>query len=160
MDRLRERWRLELERDECRARVWVGEGIVLAQPQTYMNRSGWSVECLVDTRGVRREDLLVAFDDVALPLGALRLRPRGGPGGHRGLESVIDSLRGEEVPRLRLGVAPPAEASAGVDLADFVLSPFAEEERTAVDDLLIRAVEAVETWRQAGIDAAMNRHNR
>lgn len=133
---------------------------MLAQPQTYMNRSGWSVECLVDTRGVRRDDLLVAFDDVTLPLGAIRLRPRGGPGGHRGLESVIDSLRGEDVPRLRLGVAPPGESAVDVDLADFVLAPFAEAECAAVDDLLARAVEAVETWRESGIDAAMNRHNR
>lgn len=125
-----------------------------------MNRSGWSVECLVDTRGVRRDDLLVAFDDVTLPLGAIRLRPRGGPGGHRGLESVIDSLRGEDVPRLRLGVAPPGESAVDVDLADFVLAPFAEAECAAVDDLLARAVEAVETWRESGIDAAMNRHNR
>jgi PTH1 family peptidyl-tRNA hydrolase len=139
--------------------VWAGEGVLLAQPQTYMNRSGWAVECLVDAHGVAPGRLLVAFDDVALPLGSLRLRPRGGPGGHRGLESVIDGLRSEEVARLRLGIAPAAEAAAGVDLADFVLAPFTASEEPAVEEMLARAVAAVETWREAGIEAAMNRHN-
>jgi len=134
--------------------------VLLAQPQTFMNRSGWAVECLVEAHGVAPDRLLVAFDDVALPLGSLRLRPRGGPGGHRGLESVIDSLRRDEVPRLRLGVAPAPEEAAAEDLADFVLAPFAAEERPAVEEMLARAVAAVETWREAGIDAAMNRHNR
>jgi PTH1 family peptidyl-tRNA hydrolase len=124
-----------------------------------MNRSGWAVECLVDAHQVPIERVLVAFDDVALPLGALRLRPRGGPGGHRGLESVIACLRTDEVPRLRLGIAPPADAEPPADLSDFVLAPFAETEREPVDQMLARAVEAVETWRDSGLEAAMNRFN-
>lgn len=124
-----------------------------------MNRSGWAVECLADAYEVPRERILVAFDDVALPLGTLRLRPRGGPGGHRGLESVLASLRSDEVPRLRLGIAPPPDAAPPADLSDFVLAPFDAAEREAVDQLLARAVDAVETWRQSGLEAAMNRFN-
>lgn len=125
-----------------------------------MNRSGWAVECLVDALGVAPGDLLLAFDDVALPLGALRLRPRGGPGGHRGLESVIDSLRSEEVHRLRLGIAPGGGAEGVADLAGYVLSPFDAGEQAAVEELLERAAGAAECWRREGIEAAMNRWNR
>jgi PTH1 family peptidyl-tRNA hydrolase len=124
-----------------------------------MNRSGWAVECLVDAYAIPIERVLIAFDDVALPLGALRLRPRGGPGGHRGLESVIASLRTDEVPRLRLGIAPPPDADPPADLSEFVLAPFAAAEHDPVDRMLARAVEAVETWRDAGLEAAMNRFN-
>jgi PTH1 family peptidyl-tRNA hydrolase len=131
----------------------------LAQPQTYMNRSGWAVECLVDTYAVAADRLLVAFDDVALPLGALRLRPRGGPGGHRGIESVVDSLRSEEVPRLRLGIAPQGGAESLSDLPSYVLAPFDSGEREAVEALLERAVGAAEAWRLDGIETAMNRWN-
>lgn len=133
---------------------------MLAQPQTYMNRSGWAVDCLLDVYAVEPDRLLVAFDDVALPLGVLRLRPRGGAGGHRGLESVLASLQTEGAPRLRMGIAPVGGAESISDLSAFVLAPFAGEESEAVAGLLERAVEAVEVWRAAGIEAAMNRSNR
>ena len=93
-------------------------------------------------------DTLVVFDDVALPLGKLRLRPEGSPGGHRGMESVIESLRTEGVPRLRLGIAP-AEPPAG-DLADFVLAEFAPEEKPAVEALVGRGADAALCWIERG----------
>jgi PTH1 family peptidyl-tRNA hydrolase len=125
-----------------------------------MNRSGWAVGCLVDLLDVEPERLLVAFDDAALPLGALRLRGRGGAGGHRGLESVLACLRTEAVPRLRLGIAPARGVEAVTDLSAFVLAPFDDDEREAIEGLLERAVEAAETWRDRGLDEAMNRSNR
>ena len=159
VDRLVERWRAEESTDLCRCRVWRAPGAVLAQPQTYMNRSGWAVECLLEVHGVEPDRLLVAFDDVALPLGALRLRPRGCAGGHRGLESILASLRGDAVTRLRMGIAPAAGTEQHVDLSAFVLAPFAVEEREAVERLLDRAADAVEVWREMGIEEAMNRSN-
>lgn len=136
-------------------------GVLLAQPQTYMNRSGYAARCLVERHGFAPSGLLVVFDDVHLPLGRLRLRRSGSPGGHRGMESVVESLQSDEMPRLRLGVAAEAGAPAGGDeLVDFVLAPFAGEERAAVDAMIRRAADACETWLAAGIEAAMNAFNR
>src|SRR6185503_4967604 len=105
VEELARRWGLHLDRQECNAFVAQGEAL-LAMPQTYMNRSGWAARCLVETHGIDPLDVLVVYDEVALPLGRLRLRKSGSPGGHRGLESVIENLRTDQVPRLRLGIAP------------------------------------------------------
>lgn len=124
-----------------------------------MNRSGWAVSCLVDRFEVPLESLLVVYDDTTLPLGRVRLRPAGGPAGHRGMESILEELRTVDVPRLRLGVAPeeppPAEA-----LSDFVLAPFEAEELDEVERLVERAADAVEAWSSLGVEAAMGRVNR
>lgn len=143
----------------CRSRIWHGEGVALAQPQTYMNRSGWAVECLLGALEIEHQASLIAYDDVALPLGALRLRARGGPGGHRGLESVLDSLRTDEVPRLRMGIAPESGLEGIGDLSAFVLSAFEQDEHETVDALLGRGEDAIVAWREEGIDAAMRRAN-
>jgi len=88
-------------------------GVLLAQPLTYMNRSGYAVRCLVERHGLAPSDLLVVLDEVHLPLGRLRLRRSGSPGGHRGMESVVENLQSDEVPRLRLGVAGEGGAPEG-----------------------------------------------
>ena len=95
----------------------------LGKPQTYMNRSGHAARCLVEQNGYQPTEILVIFDDVNLPLGKLRLRPQGSPGGHRGMESILTRLQTPEIPRLRLGVGPGEAASRSIDLVDFVLSP-------------------------------------
>ncbi len=135
-------------------------GVLLAQPQTYMNRSGYAARCLAERHGLEPAALLVVFDEVHLPLGRLRLRRSGSPAGHRGMESVIENLQSAEVPRLRLGVAAEAGQPAGGDeLVDFVLAPFAGEEREAVEDMIRRAADACEAWLAAGIEAAMGAFN-
>jgi len=135
-------------------------GVLLALPQTYMNRSGYAARCLAERRGFAPPDVLVVFDDVHLPLGRLRLRRAGSPGGHRGMESVVENLQSDEVPRLRLGVAGEGGAPAGGDeLVEFVLSPFAPEEHPAVDDMVARAADACLAWLDQGIEAAMNAFN-
>jgi PTH1 family peptidyl-tRNA hydrolase len=143
---------------ECRAVVGRAPGapLLLAEPQTYMNRSGYAARCLVERYGVEPPDLLVVYDDVALPLGRLRLRPSGSPGGHRGMESVIGELRSDELPRLRLGIAPEEPPQ---DLADFVLQPFAEDEEEAVEEMLQRAADACEAWLDESMETVMNRFN-
>jgi PTH1 family peptidyl-tRNA hydrolase len=104
--------------------------------------------------------VLVVYDEVNLPLGKLRLRRAGSPAGHRGLESVIENLRSAEVPRLRLGVAPEeGKPAGGEELVEFVLSPFAAEEREAVEEMIGRAADACEAWLRDGVDAAMGRFN-
>jgi len=135
--------------------------VLLALPQSYMNRSGYAARCLAERHGFAPPDVLVVFDDVHLPLGRLRLRRSGSPGGHRGMESVVENLQSDEVPRLRLGVAREGGAPPGGDeLADFVLSPFAPEESAAVGDMVARGADACEAWLAQGIEAAMNAFNR
>jgi peptidyl-tRNA hydrolase, PTH1 family len=154
----------------CGALVATAGEILLVRPQTYMNRSGWAIRCLAALHALPNDRVLVVFDDVALPLGRVRLRPEGSPGGHRGMESVIASLRGQDVPRLRLGIAPPApaapEESASApaegpvpDLADFVLAPFDAAERAAVDALVERGAEAALCWAEEGAERAMAKFN-
>jgi PTH1 family peptidyl-tRNA hydrolase len=144
---------------ECNALVIRGERRFLVWPQTYMNRSGFSVRCLFERHGFEASDLLVVFDDTALPLGTLRLRGKGGPGGHRGMESVIQNVRTDEVARLRLGVAPATGLPDQEDLSDFVLSDFRNDELEDVDEMIRRAVSACECWLEDGTQLTMNRFN-
>jgi PTH1 family peptidyl-tRNA hydrolase len=124
-----------------------------------MNRSGWALRCLAERHELAPADILVVYDEVALPLGRLRARAAGGPGGHRGMESVIENLRTEGIPRLRLGVGPPGGEAPPEELSDYVLAPFPEPEREAAEALVARAAEAVECWLAEGIEAVMNRYN-
>jgi len=147
------------EERECGALVRRANGLLLAKPQTYMNRSGWALRCLADRNAIAPDGLLVVYDEVALPLGRIRIRRGGSPGGHRGMESIVESLRTDAVPRLRIGVGPAGEIGIGDDLAEFVLSPFAPEEEEVVAAAVSRAAEAVLAWRSGGVEEAMNLFN-
>jgi len=157
---LAERWRIPINRYLLRTLYGRGrlgpEEVILAKPLTYMNRSGDAVAALLWHFGLGPADLLVVYDDVALPLGRLRLRGRGSAGGHRGMASIIERLGSEDFPRLRLGVGTPPP---GVALPDYVLSPFPPAEEAEVEGLLARAGQAVEFFVTLGLEAAMNRIN-
>jgi PTH1 family peptidyl-tRNA hydrolase len=133
-----------------------GKRVLLAAPMTFMNLSGEAVAALVDEYGFAPSQFLVVCDDIALPLGAVRLRRRGSSGGQNGLGSIIEALGTDSVPRLRCGVGtvPP-----GIGAADYVLGRFLLEEREAAEALISRAVEAVCAVINEGIDRAMNRYN-
>jgi PTH1 family peptidyl-tRNA hydrolase len=148
-----------LARRECNAVVGSAGATLLALPQTYMNRSGYATRCLVERHDLAPPAVLVVLDDVALPLGKLRLRPSGSPGGHRGLESILESLQSDEVPRLRLGVREGEAAIAGEELAEYVLEPFSGEGRERVGEMVTRGADACESWLRDGIDRAMARFN-
>ena len=134
----------------------------LIKPVTYMNLSG-----AVLRNYLRRpfwappKDMLVVVDDVALPVGRYRIRARGSAGGHNGLKSIEMAIGNQEYPRLRIGVGPSEERkNVYHDLADFVLAPFARDERDEIISLLPRVSAAIETWAREGTDRAMNAHNR
>ena len=131
----------------------------MLKPQTYMYRSGAALaplRALADFDPAN--DLLILVDDVAIPLGTFRLRGAGSAGGHNGLKSVEGALQRQDYARLRIGVGPlPADV---IDLADFVLAPFAAEESRELDALLEPMALAVESWVVEGIERAMSRHNR
>lgn len=131
--------------------------VALAKPLTFMNRSGPAVAALLRRYGLSPADFLLVYDDLALPLGALRLRGKGSAGGHNGVQSVIDTLGTDEFPRLRVGVGNSFPPGGQVD---FVLSPFDDAEREAAEAGLDEAASAALTFARDGLTAAMNRHNR
>ncbi len=118
-----------------------GRSIRLIKPTTWMNLSGRAVRQYLAIERPEDYEMVIAIDDVHLPLGSLRYRTGGSAGGHNGLRSVLESLRTEEVPRLRMGVGPGPQ---GADLADFVLEEFEADEQEAVDAMLLRAADAFE----------------
>lgn len=134
-----------------------GTPVVVAKPRKYMNRSGKAARELLALHADRTTDLLVIHDDVDLALGTLRLKQGGGHGGHNGLRSIIQEIGSNEFIRIRLGVGRPEDRNE--DLADWVLSDFREEERSAALALAERGADAVEAVLNAGIVAAMNLHN-
>ncbi|HSM50744.1 MAG TPA: aminoacyl-tRNA hydrolase [Thermoanaerobaculia bacterium] len=140
----------------CAALVARGGDLLLARPQTFMNRSGLAVRCLAEREELGPAEILVVFDDLALPLGRLRLRAGGGTGGHRGMASILEQLRSDEVPRLRLGIGP---APAGADLAEWVLAPFEEVEREAVESAVGRGADACEAWLEEDLERVAARFN-
>ncbi len=130
--------------------------LFLAKPQTFMNLSGQAVQGLVRFYKTPLSQLLVAHDDLDLPLGVIRLRPGGGAGGQKGMLSIIEHLGTQHFPRLRFGIGRPP---GRMDPADYVLQDFSSEELPLVSETLDRAVEAILTFVLEGLNAAMNRFN-
>ncbi len=129
---------------------------LLVKPASYMNRSGHPLFAIAQFYKIRPEEILVVLDDFSLPLGRLRIRQSGGPGGHNGLESIIGQFGTEEIPRLRIGIGPaPAEAAS-----DYVLSNFFEEQKPVVRSTIERAAEAVKCAVDKGVVSAMNTFNK
>lgn len=136
---------------------WQNRQLLLAKPQTYMNRSGLAFLELANRLELKPAQFLVVYDDLDLPLGTIRIRPRGSSGGHRGLQSIIEQASTTEIPRLRIGIRPDGEYG---DAAGFVLAPFTAEEETLFQQTLAMAVEAFSLLLQDGLAAAMCRYNR
>ncbi len=161
VDRLAKNCGVEVSRPEAQALTAhakiEGAGVLLAKPQTYMNLSGLAVARLVGKYAIPVEDLIILVDDVDLPFGSLRIRPRGSAGTHNGLKSVVAALGSEGFARIRMGVKP--ERLVG-DLSEYILSRFRRADLETVEDLLERCVEAVSIVLKEGVQFAMNRLNR
>jgi PTH1 family peptidyl-tRNA hydrolase len=160
VDRLSARLGVRFTRLESHALVTKGayqdRRVILVKPQTFMNLSGTSVGSLARYYKVPPENLLVTYDDVDLPFGALRLRPAGGSAGQKGMKSIIERLGTEAFPRLRVGIGRPP---GRMDAAAYVLQPFARDETAELPLLLDRAVESILVFMTAGIEKAMNQFN-
>jgi PTH1 family peptidyl-tRNA hydrolase len=131
------------------------KSVILAKPQTYMNRSGDAVGPLANYYKIPPERVLIIYDELDLPLGTLRMREKGGTGGHNGMKSIVKHL-GKDFPRMRLGIGRP---SGKMPPAAHVLQDFSKDELPVVDELLDEAVRAVETFLLNGINLAMTNHN-
>lgn len=155
---LSEDWRIPLKSHKMDA-VWgqgrvSGEVVVLAQPTTYMNLSGRAVSRLLNYWKLMPSDLVVLHDDLDVPLGRLKLALGGGPGGHRGVLSIMNALDTPDFYRVKMGIGRPPE---GMAAEAYVLQPFARQELEEAAGLVERAVQAVKVFLVEGLAAAQNR---
>jgi PTH1 family peptidyl-tRNA hydrolase len=151
---------LQFTRRKGNARIAEGRledrKLILAKPITFMNQSGKSVGALARYFRIAPANILVIYDDLDLPFGALRLRPGGGSAGHKGMRSIIEHLQTNEFPRLRIGIdRPPGR----MDPADYVLQDFSSEQRAQLPIVLGKALQCVRIFILEGIQAAMNGFN-
>ncbi len=160
IDRLAERWGVLVKRTECRSLTGqVSREVLrieLVKPQTFMNLSGEAVRCLLEKESRNIERLIVVVDDLAIPFGNLRIRPRGSDGGHNGLKSLRSCLKTDEYTRLRIGIMPEHPVS---NTSKYVLERFSNAVRDELDEVIEKATDAVEYLISEGIDRAMSRFN-
>jgi PTH1 family peptidyl-tRNA hydrolase len=162
IDRLAEQCGVKVANRHCKAvtarAVLEGQPVLLAKPETYMNLSGESVRELLERyEADPAKDLIVLYDELALPFGSIRVRERGSAGGHNGMKSIIATLGGsQEFMRIRLGVAPEHKLTNG---RDYLLSPIRKAQLPLADEALDASSEAVRMILTLGASAAMNRFN-
>jgi len=161
IDRLAERNGIRVTRRDSRAHIGIGEidgrEVMLAKPQTYMNRSGESLAPLMEKHSIGMDRLIVIYDELDLPWMSLRIKPKGSAAGHNGMKSVIGSLKTSEIVRVRLGIHPGHPIRSG---ADFVLAPIGRSQRKELDELVGYAADAVGSIIAEGVEKAMTKFNR
>jgi PTH1 family peptidyl-tRNA hydrolase len=149
-----------IDKRQCQAQLGVGRiagvQVVLGKPRTYMNLSGKSVHMMMDRFKAKREDIVVIHDDLDLPLGRIRFYANGGPGGHKGVESIIAALGSRDFIRIRVGVGRPPP---GMDPVDYVLLDFSPTDRLVVEEAIAKVGEAVPFLLKEGLAVAMNKYN-
>ncbi len=148
--------------DELKCMSLIGRGsigdteVVLAKPLTYMNKSGLAIKCLKDFFKVSSSEIIVIYDDMDIPPGSVRVKPSGGAGGHRGVESIIQSLNSREFGRLRIGIGRPETGQSEVD---YVLSPFDEIQEKLVNEKLKLLPEIITSIINRGYNYTMSTYN-
>ncbi len=138
------------------ARVYRRGQILVVEPLVYMNLSGVAVQEVCEAYEIAPRNLLIVYDDYALPFGRLSAKAAGGAGGHHGMQSVIAALQTKEIPRLKLGIGT---AQPLHELTDYVLERFSPAEEAQLSEILQRAAEAIECFVQSNIETVMNRFN-
>lgn len=136
--------------------TYEGRKLILAKPQTYMNLSGQSAQGLLNFYKIPVENMLIAHDDLDIPFGTIRIRPKGGPGGQGGMASTINQLGTKDFPRLRIGIGRPP---GRMDPSDFVLQDFSRDEMKFLSEIVDRAADAALTFVVDGLNRAMNKYN-
>ena len=161
VDDIAEQNRVMVKKKSCDSLVSeliiMGEPVLLAKPQTYMNLSGHAVKALLKRTRSSPENLVVIYDELDLPFGRIRVRQKGSAAGHRGAMSIMETLAGAPFYRVRVGIGRPPQ---GVEPADFVLQPFSPEEVEQLDAVVARAAKAALCILQEGGDRAMEKFNR
>ncbi len=163
VDVLAARHSIRLSRVECQAVIGQGniggKSVLLAKPQTFMNLSGVAVKSLMQKNELMPEDLILVYDELALPWGGLRVRPDGSAAGHNGVQDVIDKIGTQTFPRVRLGVHPGYQLTSGKG-ADYLLSRFTRQQTETLDEFVGFAADATESIIAEGVSLSMTRFNR
>lgn len=161
MRKLAKDWKVKLKKRRFLSKTCVvesgRENVLLAMPQTYMNRSGLAVKTIIEEGGVRPDKLVVIFDDLDISLGEIRIRREGRAGTHRGMMSITEEIQTTEFPRIRIGIGPP---DPDCDMVRFVLSPFRQEEKPLLEQGLRMARDALNLILSGETEKAMNVYNR
>jgi PTH1 family peptidyl-tRNA hydrolase len=157
VDTLAARRNIRVNRLDSRAQAGVDGTIMLAKPQTYMNLSGTSIKPLMEKHGLGPQDLILVYDELDLPWGEIRIRPKGRAGGHNGVKSVIEHLGTEEFTRVRVGVHPGHPLKSGTD---YLLSRFNRQQLKELDELVGFAADAVSSIIAEGVEKSMAKFNR
>ena len=134
-----------------------GEKVLLVKPQTFMNLSGECVRDIVEWYKVPLSNIILVYDDIDIPLGKIRIRPKGSSGSHNGMKSVIYQLQSDDFPRVRIGIGNPPE---DWDLADYVLSKWSCDERKVINESITSAASSVVELIKSGVEAAMGKYNK
>ncbi len=148
---------IPVKRFDSKAIVGITPDVMLAKPQTFMNLSGTSLKPLMTKHGLGPADLILVYDELDLPWGEVRIRPKGRAGSHNGLISVVQNLGTEEFVRVRVGVHPGHPLKGG---ANYLLSQLSKQQRTELDELLGFAAEAVNSIIAEGVEKSMTKYNR
>ena len=161
VDRLAEQHGIRVTRRDSKALVGMGEidgrEVMLAKPQTFMNLSGTSLAPLMEKHGIELGQLVVVYDELDLPWRALRIKPKGSAAGHNGMKSAIQSLKTNEIVRVRLGIHPGHPIRDG---AEFVLAPIKRSQMKELDELIGLAADAVRSIIAEGVEKSMTKFNR
>ena len=166
VDRLAARHGIRLTRKECQALIGQGniggKTVLLAKPQTYMNLSGVAVKPLMERNEIPPEELILVYDELDLPWGTLRIKPKGSAAGHKGIGSVIGALGTNVITRVRLGIHPTGSDGQPVQVSgeEFVLRPFKRSQKQEVEEAVARGAAAVESILAEGVEKSMTVFNR
>lgn len=160
LDRLAEKYGIDVRKQKCKALLGQGEingeKVILVKPQTYMNLSGEAVSEVMKFYKIEKENVIIIFDDIDLPVGKLRVKERGSAGTHNGVKSIVSLLGTTEFKRIKVGVG---KQRIGEDLVNHVLGKFPKEDRVLLDEAIEKAVTATEMILEKGVAAAMNQFN-
>ena len=161
VDRLAEQFGIRVTRKDSKALIGLGEidgrAVMLAKPQTFMNLSGESLAPLMEKHQIEIQNLVVIYDELDLPWGALKIKPKGSAAGHNGMKSVIQWFKTSEIVRVRLGIHPGHPIRSG---AEFVLAPIKRSQMKELDEFVDYAAGAVRSITAEGVEKAMTKFNR
>ena len=158
VDLFSEQAQIDIDKESFKGLVGRGkifnEDILILKPQTYMNLSGESVREIVSYFKIPTEDIIVVYDDMALDVGKIRLRPSGSSGGHKGIQNIIDNLGTQEIKRIRVGIGEPE-----FDSIDYVLSKPTKDEKPLIDEAIEKAADAIRNLLKMNFDKGMTTYN-
>ncbi len=161
IDALASQWSIPLTQSKFKGLygvgVYNGEKVLLLKPLTYMNLSGESIRAVMDYYQIDMEDLLVIYDDLDLPVGKIRLRQKGSPGGHNGIKSTVAHLGTQQFNRIRIGIDRPAPGT--ISVPDYVLGRFRKEEGVPTQEAVSKSAEACTVWLEKPFLQVMNEYN-